>query len=186
MVIQHIYLFPVDYKEKQQLSHLLGISVQGQRWMDTKKQGKAKMTFSVNFQEEFSAKIPALSLLTNLGYTFIPPSECEALRGNTLANEKKSTHQVILLPVMREILAKQTFSFAGKQHTLSEAAVDKVMHELNPAMNLGLKAANEKIYNALMYGVSVTEFIDGKKPPPPLSLLIGTTLIIINFILPKN
>lgn len=40
MVIQHIYLFPVDYKEKQQLSHLLGISVQGQRWMDAKKTGK--------------------------------------------------------------------------------------------------------------------------------------------------
>jgi type I restriction enzyme R subunit len=126
---------------------------------------------SVSFQEEFSAKIPALTLLTNLGYTFIPPSECEALRGNTLASEKKSTHQVILLPVMRAFLAKQTFSFAGKQHTLSEAAIDKVMHELNPAMNLGLKAANEKIYNALMYGVSVTEFIDGKKASPTIKLI---------------
>lgn len=40
MVIQHIYLFPVGYKEKQQLSNLLGISVQGQRWMDAKKAGK--------------------------------------------------------------------------------------------------------------------------------------------------
>ena len=129
------------------------------------------MVSSLNFQEEFSAKIPALTLLTNLGYTFIPSSECEALRGNTLANEKKSTHQVILLPVMRAFLAKQTFSFAGKQHTLSEAAIDKVMHELNPAMNLGLKAANEKIYNALMYGVSVTEFIDGKKASPTIKLI---------------
>jgi type I restriction enzyme, R subunit len=126
---------------------------------------------TINFQEEFSAKIPALTLFTNLGYTFIPPSECEALRGNTLATEKKSTHQVILLPVMRAFLAKQTFSFAGKQHTLSEAAIDKVMHELNPAMNLGLKAANEKIYNALMYGVSVTEFIDGKKASPTIKLI---------------
>jgi type I restriction enzyme R subunit len=125
----------------------------------------------VNFNEEFSAKIPALSLLTNLGYTFIPPSECEALRGNALASEKKSTHQVVLLPVMRAFLAKQTFSFAGKQHTLSEAAIDKVLHELNPAMNLGLKAANEKIYNALMYGVSVTEFIDGKKASPTIRLI---------------
>src|SRR5690554_2244866 len=124
-----------------------------------------------NFQEEFSAKIPALTLLTNLGYSFIPPSECEALRGNTFASEKKSTHQVVLLPVMRAFLAKQTFSFAGKQHTLSEAAIDKVMHELNPAMNLGLKAANEKIYNALMYGVSVTEFIDGKKASPTIKLI---------------
>lgn len=40
MIIQHIYLFPVDYKEKQQLSELLSISVQGQRWMDMKKTGK--------------------------------------------------------------------------------------------------------------------------------------------------
>ncbi|MCF2848352.1 HsdR family type I site-specific deoxyribonuclease [Pseudoalteromonas sp. ACER1] len=126
---------------------------------------------TVKFQEEFSAKIPALTLLTNLGYTFIPPSECEALRGNTLASEKKSTHQVLILPVIRAFLAKQTFSFAGKQHTLSEAAIDKVMHELNPAMNLGLKAANEKIYNALMYGVSVTEFIDGKKASPTIKLI---------------
>ena len=129
------------------------------------------MTTTVNFQEEFSAKIPALTLLTNLGYTFIPPRECEALRGNTLANDKKSTHQVILLSVMRNFLAKQTFSFAGKQHSLSEAAIDKVMHELNPAMNLGLKAANEKVYNALMYGVSVTEFIDGKKASPTIKLI---------------
>ena len=125
----------------------------------------------INFNEEFSAKIPALTLLTNLGYTFIPPSECEALRGNSLVSEKKSTHQVILLPVIRAFLAKQTFSFAGKQHTLSEAAIDKVMHELNPAMNLGLKAANEKIYNALMYGISVTEFIDGKKASPTIKLI---------------
>ncbi|MGY0603396.1 MAG: type I restriction endonuclease subunit R [Paraglaciecola chathamensis] len=129
------------------------------------------MGSGINFAEEFSAKVPALTLLTNLGYAFIPPSECEALRGNTLANEKKSTHQVILLSVMRAFLAKQTFSFAGKQHTLSEAAIDKVMHELNPAMNLGLKAANEKIYNALMYGVSVTEFIDGKKASPTIKLI---------------
>jgi len=41
MVIQHIYMFPVEYKEKQQLSYLLGISIQGQRLMDSKKIGKA-------------------------------------------------------------------------------------------------------------------------------------------------
>lgn len=40
MVIQHIYMFPVDYKEKQQLSALLGISVKNQRQMDRSKLGK--------------------------------------------------------------------------------------------------------------------------------------------------
>lgn len=131
---------------------------------------------TINFQEEFSSKIPALTLLTNLGYQFIPPSECEALRGNPSlttksAADKKSTHQVVLMPVMRAFLAKQTFPFAGKQHKLTDAAIDKVMHELNPAMNLGLKAANEKLYNAMMYGVSVTEFVDGKKASPTIQLI---------------
>ena len=41
MVIQHTYMFPVEYKEKQQLAELLGITVQGQRLMDRKKIGKA-------------------------------------------------------------------------------------------------------------------------------------------------
>lgn len=40
MVIQHIYMFPIGYKEKQQIAELLNISVKGQRLMDIKKAGK--------------------------------------------------------------------------------------------------------------------------------------------------
>jgi hypothetical protein len=40
MIIQHIYMFPVEYKEKQILSNLLGITVRGQRLMDQRKAGK--------------------------------------------------------------------------------------------------------------------------------------------------
>lgn len=40
IVIQHIYLYPVEYKAKQQLSKILGISVQGQHQMDLRKIGK--------------------------------------------------------------------------------------------------------------------------------------------------
>ncbi|WP_309043584.1 toll/interleukin-1 receptor domain-containing protein [Marinobacter sediminicola] len=40
MVVQHIYMFPVDYKEKQKLSSKLGISIQGQRFLDQHKLGK--------------------------------------------------------------------------------------------------------------------------------------------------
>jgi len=134
-----------------------------------------------NFNEEFSSKIPALTLLTHLGYQFIPPSECEALRGHTSlttqnAADTKSTHQVLLLPIMRAFLTKQTFPFAGKQHPLTDAAIDKVIQALNPAMNLGLKAANEKLYNAMLYGVSVTEFIEGKKASPTIQLIDWHTI----------
>ncbi|EHH2512547.1 TPA: type I restriction endonuclease subunit R [Vibrio parahaemolyticus] len=117
-----------------------------------------------NFREEQSAKIPALTLLTNLGYQFIPPSECVAKRGNL------ST--VILPDVLRDVLKHKTFSFMGKDRHLSEAAMDKIVHELaNPAMNEGLKAANEKLYNALTYGISVTEFVEGKKANPTIDII---------------
>lgn len=36
LVIQHIYMFPVDYKEKQQLSQMLGLSVKGQQVIEQK------------------------------------------------------------------------------------------------------------------------------------------------------
>jgi len=123
-----------------------------------------------NFREEFSAKIPALTLLSNLGYSFIPPDACERLRGKRLGGNT-STSQVMLLPIMRAFLAKQTFPFAGKRHLLSAASIDTIMHGLNPAMNEGLQAANEKLYNAMMYGVSVTEFVDGKKTSPTIGLI---------------
>lgn len=41
MVVQHIYMFPVDIRTKQQLSELLSISVKGQQYLDYKKRGKA-------------------------------------------------------------------------------------------------------------------------------------------------
>jgi type I restriction enzyme R subunit len=123
-----------------------------------------------NFREEFSSKLPALSLLSSLGYTFIPPHECEAYRGNRIAGTK-ATSQVMLLPIMRAFLGKQGYPFAGKEYALSETAIDRIMHELNPAMNEGLKGANEKLYNAMTYGVSVTEFIDGKKVSPTIQLI---------------
>ncbi|MBI0427290.1 type I restriction endonuclease subunit R [Psychrobacter sp. NG27] len=124
---------------------------------------------SINFAEEFSSKIPALTLLTTLGYEFIPPSQCNAMRSKVAFN--KATNQVVLLPIMRAFLTKQTFTFEGQAHHLSDSAIDKIMHELNPAINLGLQAANEALYNAMLYGVTVTEFIDGKKTSQTIALI---------------
>ena len=121
-------------------------------------------TLLANFKGEQSAKISALTLLTNLGYQFIPPNQCWAQRGNP------ST--VVLPEVLRGLLAKKTFSFMGKEHPLSPAAIDKIVHELStPAMNEGLRAANEKLYNALTYGVGVIEFMDGKKASPTIEII---------------
>ena len=117
-----------------------------------------------NFNEEHAAKIPALTLLTHLGYEFIPPAECAVQRGNNAT--------VILPNVLRDHLTKQTFMFEGKAHNLSTASIDKIVKKLaNPAMNEGLKRANEKHYDDLTHGIGITQFIDGKKATPTIPII---------------
>lgn len=116
------------------------------------------------FHEEVSAKIPALNLLTNLGYQFIAPEQALRMRD--------SLSSVVLVSVLREVLSQQRFDHQGKNYPLSISAMDKIVHQLsNPAMNEGLKAANEKLYNSLTYGIGVTEFIDGKKVSPTIQVI---------------
>lgn len=120
---------------------------------------------NIKFQEEYSAKLPALTLLTNLGWSFLSPEQALAARGG-------KTDEVVLRQVLRNELQERTFTFAGKSYPLSDKAIDNLIAEVcSPALNEGLQTANEKIYNHLLYGISVTEFVDGKKANPTVSLL---------------
>ncbi|MEH8118302.1 type I restriction endonuclease subunit R, partial [Aeromonas allosaccharophila] len=117
------------------------------------------------FQEEYSAKIPALTLLTQLGWTFLSPEQALAARDG-------KADQVVLRQQLRSVLADRTFVFAGKTYPLSPKSVDNLVSELcSPALNEGLQAANERLYNHLLYGMSVTEFVDGKKVNPTIPLI---------------
>ncbi|MEN8170500.1 MAG: type I restriction endonuclease subunit R [Pseudomonadota bacterium] len=116
-------------------------------------------------QEEYSAKIPALALFTNLGWTFLSPDEVLILRGG-------SASEVVLRDVLRKELGKRNYTFSGKEYPLSDKAIDNIISEIcSPALNEGLKIANERLYNHLLYGISVTEFIDGKKANPTIPLI---------------
>ncbi|MFQ1989360.1 type I restriction endonuclease subunit R [Aeromonas veronii] len=117
------------------------------------------------FQEEYSSKIPALTLLTQLGWSFLSPEQALAARDN-------KADQVVLRQQLRSVLAERTFMFAGKTYPLSPKSVDNLVSELcSPALNEGLQAANERLYNHLLYGMSVTEFVDGKKVSPTIPLI---------------
>ncbi len=124
------------------------------------------------FQEEYSAKLPALTLLNNLGWTFLPPDEAIAERGGRL-------DEVVLRKELRRQLGKRRFVSAGRKHPLSAKSIDNLVSEIcSPALNEGLGAANEQLYNHMLYGISVTEFVDGKKATP--------TIPIIDWQNPKN
>jgi type I restriction enzyme R subunit len=121
--------------------------------------------YTPKFQEEYSAKLPALTLLTNLGWSFLSPALALAARGG-------KADEVVLRNVLRGELQKRTFTFAGKSYPLSEKAIDNLIAEVcSPALNEGLLTANERLYNHLLYGISVTEFVDGKKASPTVALI---------------
>lgn len=121
--------------------------------------------YAPKFQEEYSAKLPALALLNNLGWSYLSPEEALAARAG-------KPDQVVLMHLLREQLAKRTFTFGGQEYPLSDKAIDNLIAEVNsPALNQGLLTANERLYNHLMYGISVTEFIDGKKANPTIALI---------------
>ncbi len=125
----------------------------------------AIMSALPKFQEEYSAKIPALALLCNLGWTFLPPEAALDARDG-------KTAEVVLRNVLRTELQKRRFTFAGREHPLSYQAIDNIISEIcTPALNQGLGVANEKLYNHLLYGISVTEFVDGKKANPTINLI---------------
>lgn len=132
--------------------------------------------YTPKFQEEYSAKLPALTLLTNLGWSFLSPELALAARGG-------KNDEVVLRQVLRSELKKRTFTFAGKSYPLSEKAIDNLTAEVcNPALNEGLLTANERLYNHLLYGISVTEFVDGKKASPTIALIDWQNLANNSFV----
>lgn len=128
------------------------------------------MNPSLKFQEEYSSKLPALTLLTSLGWSFLSPEQALAERDGKL-------DQVILRSILRSELQKRRFTFAGKRYPLSEKSIDNLIAEVcSPVLNEGLQVANERLYNHLMYGISVTEFVDGKRATPTVALIDWTDI----------
>lgn len=122
------------------------------------------MTSTPNTAETYSAHVPALHTLMNLGWEYLSPADCLAMRGGN--------NHVVLKAVLIEELKKRRFSFKGQDYPLSPNAIDQIMRDLTtPAMQEGLAIANEKLYHTLTLGITVTEFIDGKKYSPTIPII---------------
>lgn len=116
-------------------------------------------------REQYSAHIPALHLLCNLGWQFLPTDECLKLRGGT--------REVLLKPRLIEVVQTRRFEYKGEWYPLSPSGIDQIVRELS-AVNLadGLLPANERLYAKLALGITVTEFMpDGKKHQPTIAII---------------
>lgn len=115
------------------------------------------MNTTPNSREQYSAHIPALHLLCNLGWNFITTAQALALRG--------STREVLLKGRLIEVLQQCRYEYKGEWYALSAGGIDQVVRELS-ALSLaeGLMPANERLYGKLALGITVTEFMpDGKR-----------------------
>ncbi len=123
------------------------------------------MTGVPQTREQYSAHLPALHTLCNLGWRFLPTAECLALRGGT--------REVLMRPRLIEVLRSRRFDYKGRLYPLSPNAVDQIVREVATlAMGDGLLAANERLYAKLTLGVTVTEFMpDGKKHQPTIPII---------------
>ncbi len=119
-------------------------------------------------REQFSAHLPALHLLSNLGWRFLTTEQCLALRG--------TTREVLIKPRLIEVLKSRRFEYKGEWFPLSPSGIDQIVRELS-AINLGegLLPANERLYAKLLFGITVTEFMpDGKKHQPTVAVIDWT------------
>jgi len=117
-----------------------------------------------NTAEQYSAHIPALQTLISMGWTFLPAHTCLKLRDGN--------NSVVLKSVLVEELKKRRFDYKGQSYPLSTNAIDQIVRELTaPAMQDGLETANERLYHALTLGITVTEFVDGKKHSPTVPII---------------
>lgn len=123
------------------------------------------MNTTPNSREQYSAHLPALHLLCNLGWNFLTTAQALTLRG--------STREVLLKPRLIEVLQTRRYEYKGQWYPLSPSGVDQIVRELS-ALSLaeGLMPANERLYGKLALGITVTEFMpDGKKHQPTIHVI---------------
>ena len=118
-----------------------------------------------NSRELYSAHIPALHLLCNLGWNFLSTADALILRG--------STREVLLKPRLIEVLQTRRYEYKGEWHPLSPGGIDQIVRELSSlSLAEGLLAANERLYAKLALGITITEFMpDGKKHQPTIAVI---------------
>jgi len=115
--------------------------------------------------EDISSLLPALTVLQNLGYTYLPPDEALRLRGG-----KRS--RVVLESVLAEWLrTHNSFTAKGETHRFSEANIQRAVAELSQRPFDALYTTAQAFYDLLTLGKSLEENVGGDRKSYDLSYI---------------
>ena len=107
------------------------------------------------FNEKYLSQIPALQLLINLGFTYLPPQEAQRARGGKLGN-------VLFEEILREQLKKiNRIQHKGQQFLFSEENIQTAIQRLKNVKYDGLLKTNEAVYDLLTLGIALEQNIEG-------------------------
>jgi len=115
------------------------------------------MTQSNAYKEEISSQIPALQLLIALGWQYLTPHEALYLRGG---REKDVVLTGVLEPWLRE---HNRVQLKGATYPFSDANIREAINRLVNEPFQSLTLSNERIYELLTLGTSLTQTIHGDR-----------------------
>lgn len=108
------------------------------------------MNLTNDYNEQNISQIPAMELLSKIGYTVIPPEEAEKMRGNL--------YNVILKEILYDRLKEiNSYEYKGQINKFSEKNILQAMQDIDVALTDGLIKTNEKIFDNLILGKSYPE-----------------------------
>lgn len=117
-------------------------------------------------REDDASQIPALLLLQQLGYTYLPP--------NKALQEREGREAEVLLPgrLRAWLKAHNSFTYRGKQYPFTDDAISAAIDALRrPSLEKGYISTNQEIYDLLTLGFTVEQTIDGDKKSYTISYL---------------
>jgi type I restriction enzyme R subunit len=107
------------------------------------------------FNEKYLAQIPALQVLINLGYEYLPAEKVSAERQGKTGN-------VILEGILRSQLKQlNRINYKGREFLFSEENIQTAIQTLKNIKYDGLLRTNETVYDLITLGKSLEQSIEG-------------------------
>ncbi len=113
--------------------------------------------YADDYVEEVSSQLPALQLLTNMGWHYLTPAKALALRGG-------SPPVWVLTEVLTPWLAQHNdIPYKGQRHPFSEANISEATKRLTNEVLPSLLQSNERLYELLTLGTSLRQTLEGDR-----------------------
>jgi type I restriction enzyme R subunit len=105
--------------------------------------------------EKYLSQIPALQLLINLGFTYLPSEVVHQQRQGKSGN-------VLLEGILREQLKRlNRIAYKGREYLFSEENIQTAIQKLKNVKYDGLLKTNEAIYDLITLGTALEQSIEG-------------------------